>query len=293
MDGRSTIKRSSVLVVEKGEMSPLFRFSVIFLALFVASASFAYFTYYAQPKIIVAVVDTGLDLKQVRFRFVATQGFNTLNSNQTPQDDNGHGTQVSSAIHFFEPRAKIMPIKAIPRSGVATKEELAQGIIAAVDRGAKIINISAGVVSPSPDLEKAVKYAEERSVLLVAAAGSSGMNVEYPASYPFVIAVGGVNHSGARLSNSNTGHELDLIALGEYATNGLRGECLHGAGTSLAVPVVSAYVAKIILDNPDLNTEQVKNVLLRSVRDIGEQGKDDETGYGLLKLIRTPSNVCK
>ncbi len=251
------------------------------------------FIHYSQTKIIIAVVDTGLDLKQIRFKLVTTQGFNVLNPDKPPQDDNGHGTQVSSVIHFLEPCIKIMSIKAIPKSGVATKQELAQGIIAAVNQGAKVINISAGVVSSSLDLENAVRYAEDRDVFIVAAVGDGGTGIEYPAAYPTVLAVGGIDHNGVILSNSNTGPELDVMVLGEYATIGLRGECLAGAGTSLAAPIVSVYIARILRDNPDFKPQEARNVILSLLIDTEKPGRDDLTGYGILEIKQELLTLCE
>lgn len=238
---------------------------------------------YSQSKITVAIVDTGIDLNQMKFKLATTHGFNVFNPDNPPQDDNGHGTQIASVINFLEPRIKIMPIKAIPKSGVATKQELAQGIITAVDLGAKIINISSGVASSSPDLENAIRYAKEKNVIIVAAIGDSGTGIEYPAAYPDVIAIGGVDRKKKRLQNSNTGPELDAVALGEYATIGLRRECQMSAGTSLAAPIVSVYIARILIDSPDIEPKEVKKILLNSATDIEKHGKDEMTGYGLLK----------
>lgn len=266
----------------------MFLFGVLIIGILIFQ-----FIHYPQTKIIIAIVDTGIDLRQIRFKIAATRGFNVFNPDKPPQDDNGHGTQVASVIHFLEPRIKIMPIKAIPKSGVATKQELAQGIIAAVNRGAKIINISAGVVSSSLDLENAVRYAEEKGVFIVAAAGGDGSAIDYPAAYPTVLATGGVDHNGARLSNSSTGTELDVMALGEYPTIGLRGECFTGAGTSLAAPIVSVHIARILRDNLDIKPQEVINMLLNLTVDIGKLGKDDETGHGLLKQKEDISKMCE
>lgn len=249
---------------------------------FLIVGSIVYHAYDSRGKIIVAIVDTGIDFNQIKFRFATTNGFNILNSEKLPQDDNGHGTQIASAIHYLEPRIRIMPIKAISKSGFATKQELAQGIIIAVDRGANIINISAGILSPSLYLEDAVNYAEKRGVLVVAAVGGNELGIEYPAAYPTVVAVGGVDSDGARIKNSNTGPELDVMALGEYMTTGLRGECLAGKGTSLATPIVSTYLARILLDNPNYTPRETRNIIFNLTKDIGNPGKDIETGYGLL-----------
>lgn len=251
------------------------------------------FTHYLQTKIKVAVVDTGIDLKQIKFKFATINGFNLFNPDKSPQDDNGHGTQIASIIYFLEPRIKIIPIKIISKSGVATKQELAKGIIAAVDRGAKIINISAGVASPDPELEQAVRYAEERGIVIIAAAGGSGVGIEYPAAYPTVLAVGAVDNNHKRLLNSNMGPELDLVALGQLATIGLRGECRDGAGTSLATPIVSVYAARILLDNSELKPQEVRDMLLNLAIDIEDSGKDNSTGHGLLKQKEiTFGNIC-
>lgn len=258
------------------------RYYLIVLVIFFIGVLVFKFVNYSQTKIIVAVVDTGLDFKQIKFKLVASRGFNILDPDKSSQDDNGHGTQIASVINFLEPRIKIMPIKAIPRSGVATKQELARGIIAAVDRGARVINISAGVASSSPDLEKAIKYAEEKDVIIVAAVGGNGTGIEYPAAYPSVLAIGGVDHSENILQNSNSGPELDAVALGEYATIGLHGECLIGTGTSLSAPIVSVYAARIFIDNPSFKPEEVKNILLNFAIDIVKPGKDEMSGYGLL-----------
>lgn len=301
MDGQLITNKKRCLLAKKGIDSPLFCFltmfktwlySIILLGSLVASATIIYFVYYTHEKIVIAVIDTGVDFKQIKFRFVATKGFNILEPNRSSQDDNGHGTQVASIIHYLEPHIKIMPIKAIPRSGVATKKELAQGIITAVNLGAKIINISAGVVSSSSDLENAVNYAEKRGVLVVAAVGGGGSGIEYPAAYPTVLAVGGIDGNGTRLTNSNIGHELDIMALGEYVSIGLRGKCLAGAGTSLATPIVSVYLARILLNNPNYTPQQTRDILLSSAIDIEKPGVDDETGYGLLKQKEVTLEMC-
>lgn len=238
-------------------------------------------------------MDTGLDLKQMKFRTSAVEGYNIFEPGKPPQDDNGHGTQVASVIHFLEPRIRILPIKAIPRSGITTKQDLAEGIITAVNRGAKIINISAGVISPGLDLENAVKYAEENGVIIIAAAGGDGTGIEYPAAYSTVLAVGGIDNNGNILENSNTGPEIDFVALGNYKTIGLRGECLLGAGTSIATPIVSVYVAKIFLDKPNFTIEKIKKVLLKKTTDISTPGRDEISGYGLIKSEKNIFGICK
>jgi subtilisin family serine protease len=163
-------------------------------------------------KIVIAMIDTGIDVEQLQNgRFV--NGYNVIDPNVFPQDDHGHGTEVSSIIHQLDSRLYIMPIKVFNKRGMTEKDLLAQGIIWAVDHGANIINISAGVVSPSFQLEGAVKYAEEKNVLIVAATGNDGspINIHYPAAFSTVLAVGAVDSQNSKLASSNSGLQLDVV----------------------------------------------------------------------------------
>lgn len=246
-----------------------------------------------KTNIIISIIDTGVDTKNIGFGSNIINCFNLFDPNASCQDDNGHGNQVFSSIHFLQSHVKIIPIKAIGRSGIASKGDLASAIIISVDYGANIINISSGAEFSSPDLEKAVAYAEDKNVLIVAAAGGDDKGVDYPAAYPTVLAVGAVDYRNALLSNSDVGEELDLVTLGEYKTIGINNECRMGSGTSLSAPIVSAYAANILMGNPGITVELLRSRILSSLIDIGKPGRDESTGYGLLPLIVPTMDICK
>ena len=114
----------------------------------------------ALESVVVAVVDTGVDLKHPDLAGKLVDGTNILKPDAPPQDDNGHGTAVAGVIAAVSnnglgiagiaPNAKIMPIKAVGAKGVGEEEHLGQGIRYAVDNGADVIVLSLGLHLFSP-----------------------------------------------------------------------------------------------------------------------------------------------
>jgi uncharacterized repeat protein (TIGR02543 family) len=231
-----------------------------------------------------------------------------------PNDDDGHGTYVSGIIASatnngagsvgMAHNVSIMTIKAnLLFAGVFFADTLEYSIYYAVNNGADVINMSLGG-GGVPPYANALDYAEAQGVVVVAASGNSGVGtVSYPAAYGSVIAVGAVNSNNSRSSYSNYGTALDFVAPVGDATimwhqtltcQGTGGcnegsdltaySMRFGAGTSYASPQVAGAVALIKGVNKDFSASAVKNILIETVVDIGEPGKDDETGYGLLNL---------
>ena len=234
--------------------------------------------------IIIAVLDTGVNLKRKIFSSLI-QGYDVINDNNKIQDDNGHGTIVASIINRIEPKLKIMPIKAIPKSGFTDREYLAKGIIKAVDAGANIINISCGIVSSDKKLLDAVNYAEKNDVLIVAAVGNEGKydSIQYPAVYDNVLAVGAVDDMNRRLELSNWGGQIDVVARGyEVSAIGLNGDKKYVSGTSASTPIVSAIAGKILIQRPDINVKELRKIIKYMAKDINTYGWDEDTGYGLM-----------
>lgn len=142
------------------------------------------------------------------------------------RDDYGHGTHVAGIIAAVgnngtgiigvAPKAQIMVLKGLDKTGVGSATDLAQAIVYAAEEGAEVINTSwAG--NPAAIIKAAVEHAESLGALVVAAAGNSAAPLEqgiYPASLSQVIAVGATNHFDAPAPFSNFGGPLDLVAPG-------------------------------------------------------------------------------
>src|SRR5439155_6411063 len=104
--------------------------------------------------VVVAVVDTGVDLGHPDLQGHLVDGHNFVRKDRPPQDDNGHGTHVAGTIAAtlnnnigivgVAPGVSIMPIKALSRTGAGVDEPAARGIRWAVDHGAWVINLSFG-----------------------------------------------------------------------------------------------------------------------------------------------------
>lgn len=246
--------------------------------------------------ITIAVLDSGVDTDHPDLKNNLLPGINLVNPGRTAEDDNGHGTMVAGILAAQGNNgigvsgvlwdAKILPIKVLDHKGEAGSADiLAKGIRTAIDHKAKIIVMSVSNLNPSKALEDAVRYAESKGVLLVAASGNESSRVAYPAAYPTVIAVGAVNEQNTPIYQSNNGNELDIMApgWGVYTTK-VGGKYGSMKGTSAAAPQVAAAAAMILAKNPYYSPLDVRQVLYYSAINLGAKGWDAKTGYGLLNV---------
>lgn len=244
----------------------------------------------------IAVIDTGVDLEHPDLKNRIMKGINVLDEAAGPNDDNGHGTHVAGIIasetNNHEGGAgmtwfnKIMPVKAMGAEGYGTTFDIAKGIIWAVDHGADIINMSLGNYQPSRVLEEAVKYAYEKDVVMVSAAGNDGSDQPtFPSSYPEVLSVAAVDYDGKRASFSNFGDYIDISAPGVYIPSTyFKGEYAALSGTSMAAPHVAGLAALLKSANPDLSNKQIMDIIQTTAVDLGAQGKDTDYGNGLIDV---------
>jgi serine protease len=175
--------------------------------------------------VIVAVIDTGVskvaDLAETKF----VPGYNFVSNSENAADDHGHGTHVAGTIAQSTNNemgvagvaygATIMPIKVLSKSGSGSVAGIAQGIRWAADHGAHVINMSLGGPTRLGSLGAAVKYARDKGVVVIAAAGNDGRGrVGYPAAYPGVVAVAATQFDETTTFYSNWGPEIDVAAPG-------------------------------------------------------------------------------
>lgn len=250
--------------------------------------------------VIIALIDTGVDLDHVDLKDNLVPGTNLIQRNQPPRDDNGHGTSVAGVMAALGNnnkgiagllwKAKIMPIKALEPNGRGDEDKLGEGIRYAVDHGAKIVVLSVGLLRNDPFLEEIVQYAEEKGVLLVAATGNDeGQHVRYPAAYPSVLAVGGIRTNNQVEYRSNYGPEVDLVAPWSVYTTAPSNKYHYNEGTSMAAPQVAAAAALAWSRNPGMKVYEIRNLLRQTAEDVGDPGWDMYSGYGLLRVDRALS----
>ena len=168
----------------------------------------------------------------------------------------GHGTFIAGLIALIAPDAKIMPIRAFSPEGLSDAFSVAQGIKYAVDHGARVINLSFGSTEDSPVMHDAVAYAQQRGVLLVAAAGNenkgSDIAPQFPANWNLeVMSVAAIDSNNRKAGFSNYGSTVsvsapgvNLISLYPEANNAP--DYATWSGTSFAAPLASAGAALIL-----------------------------------------------
>jgi hypothetical protein len=188
------------------------------------------------------------------------------------------------------PGAQIISVRVANDLGQSNTFLLAQGIVAAVDAGARLINISMGGLGESPVLKNAIAYAQERGALIFAAAGNNGIEqVYHPAASEGVIAVGAVDANGNHLAFSNSGSEIAISAPG-YAVNAAwPGEMTAAVtGTSFSTPIVVGAVAAIMTEagSGTLTPWQAWQLLSSRLNDGGAPGEDSLLGAGMPDIGR-------
>src|SRR5690606_32173213 len=156
------------------------------------------------PQVRVAVIDSGICANHPDLAGRVLAGHDFVDEDAVPEDTFGHGCAVSGVIAAnidngegvagVAPNAQIMPLRVLDGQGVGTYSDVAAAIVYAADGGADVINLSLGGPNASNLLADAVRYAAQRDVLVIAAAGNTGREgVLYPAAYEGVIAVGSID----------------------------------------------------------------------------------------------------
>jgi thermitase len=256
------------------------------------------------PGFVVAVVDSGVS-SHPDLAGKLLPGWDYVNNDNNPADDNGHGTMVSGLLAAATNNAtgiaglcwscQILPVKVLDAGGSGTYSNIASGITYAADHGAKVINLSLGGSSASSTLQGAVTYAVGKGATVVAASGNNACDcVLYPAAYPNAIAVGAVDGTNVKSTYSNYGAALDVVAPGtNWATSSVTQSGYAAfAGTSSATPVVSALVALTLSVAPNLSPTQLATVLESSALDLGAVGWDSSYGAGEVDFAATLAAAC-
>ena len=259
-------------------------------------------------EVVVAVLDTGVDLDHPDLRANLVAGYNAINPAVSPQDDNGHGTLVAGIIGAATNNAtgvagvawnaRIMPVKVLDADGSGTDADIAEGIIWAASHGADVINLSLGGPGGSAAIDDAVlnalglnwegSYVGPNDSVIVAAAGNEASSgIHYPAAAPGVIAVSGTDHGGQFAWFSNHGAWIDIAAPGIDITStrlapGPAAAYGSETGTSFSSPIVAGVAALVRERHPSWRWDRVQWEVIRTAADRGPAGHDDAYGFGLV-----------
>ncbi len=212
-----------------------------------------------------------------------------------PTDDPRHGTAMASIIagtspdeRGIAPASQLLSVRVLDENGVGNSFVVAQGIMDAIDNGARVISMSIGSSGDSSVLSDAVAYALAHDVAIVAAAGNEGLGtVSYPAKYPGVIGVTAVDANGQRAQFANYGDGVTIAAPGiGVFTPWSADKVLDVSGTSPAVPFVSGALAAVLSQNPGMTVREATGLLVQYANDAGAPGPDPMFGAGIMSVDR-------
>ncbi len=246
----------------------------------------------------VGIIDTGIDLDHPDLTVAGDVTFVKVKGSKSGDDDNGHGTHCAGIVAAEDntigvigvaPEASLYAVKVLDHKGSGWVSDIIAGIEWSVDNGMQIISMSLGTSSDVQALHDACDAAYDAGVLIVAAAGNSGNeegtgdNVEYPAKYESVIAVAATDQDDNRWISSSTGPDVELAAPGvDITSTYLNGGYAIGSGTSMACPHVAGTAALVLAGKPELTNEEVRTRLQKIAEDLGEAGRDNLYGWGLV-----------
>lgn len=244
--------------------------------------------------VVVAVVDTGVDASHPDLAGQVLRGIDLVDEGTPPDDPHGHGTLVAGVVAALAsngeggsgaaPGVRILPVRVLDAQGAGNSELVARGVRWAADNGADVINLSLAEVPGlltdvtglmNSDFDDAIRYADQRGALVVAAAGNDGdSSTPYPASLP-VLVVGATERGDRVWARSNRDGRtvfapgVDIISTWKDHGYG------RSDGTSFAAPIASAAAA--ILRGRGMSAAQARERIEQTATPIG-------TGRGRVDL---------
>ena len=250
--------------------------------------------------VLVAIIDGGVDVSHPELQGVIADIFDAV---ETGVQAHPHGTAIAGAIAAqarlkgTAPAARILAAQAFDRGQDRMEGNgyvVAKSVYWAADRGARVINMSfAGPRDPS--IEQSLRYARQKGVILVAAAGNKGpLSVPlFPAANPDVIAVTATDFNDKVFQQANRGKHIAVAAPGvELFLPGLNGTYQEISGTSFAAAEVSGTIALLVERKPDLTHNDARRILMSTARDLGPPGIDAHFGAGLVDAYRALMSIA-
>lgn len=248
-----------------------------------------------QP-VVIGIIDTGAPKDHPDLDGAILEAKDFTGSPSGPWDVNGHGTHVAGDIAARygngkgvtgpAPESQIVCAKGLGDNGSGSDQMIANAFDWLLGRGdVGVINLSLGSDMHSPAIQQACDRAAAAKVPVVAAAGNSGGQINWPGRLPSVICVGAVDKARQIANFSCRGPEMDIAAPGVQILSTFRdGSYAMLSGTSMAAPWVAAVIALMIA--ADYTIDRGIDALIKRLKsaavDEGDPGHDYYFGWGLV-----------
>jgi subtilisin family serine protease len=225
----------------------------------------------------VAVIDTGILHNLSLFPNICCE-YDFVEDDSYAQDENGHGTHVTSILASnLEPRGiapgiTVVPIRALDASGKGYASDVIKAMYYAVEQNVSVISLSLGATNSPILTETANEIVKNYNITIVVAAGNYGPNsgtITSPGDAEYVITVGAIDKNNEISYFSSRGpvngvSKPDVVAPGvnvvTYSTNGLRGM----SGTSASTPFVSGLAALLLQQNNNRTPTEIKEIIINN-----------------------------
>ncbi len=267
--------------------------------------------------VVVAILDTGIDREHPDLKSRIDDCYDFADPAKGMIEDscndlNGHGTHMAGIVaadggltgeglYGFAPQASISIYRTCNNAGTCLSDDIAVAMRTAVDNGAQIIVLGFGGEAVSSFIDDAIAYAQEKEVLVIAAAGNDGPyddSVDWPARNPSVISVGALDSEKVIAEFSSHGLNGETKAYQanegdiEFAAPGVNIESTFRdggyailSGTSMAAPHIAGMAARLWQKDAKHPAQEVRSLLHGLAEDIGPAGDDDATGWGMPVMV--------
>lgn len=251
-----------------------------------------------EPSVVIAVVDTGVraDARELSGKLV--NGYDFVNGDADPDDDNGHGTAVATITAATTSnaygiagvcwRCRVMPLKALGADGSGFLSDAAQATLWAVEHGADVVNLSLGASDGSSQaMGAALDAADDAGVIVIASAGNAGTTAkQWPAADPRAFGVAALD-GDQRANYSNHGSWIDAAAPGCNPTVDRSEQATQFCGTSSAAPLVAGVAALALSTRIGATDDDVWRALTDTARPLAS-----DLGAGIIDADATTRAVA-
>lgn len=240
--------------------------------------------------ILTAVLDTGVYAQHADLAGRTLAGRNTFERTGDSSDVFGHGTLVAGVLGAASDNATgvtgvnwqspMLAVRVTNPDGRASSSAIAAGIVWAVNRGARVINVSFAPLQRDALVLRAARHAFAAGALVFISAGNDG-EASSARGAREIIFVGATDSADRLASFSSTGPFVDLAAPGVaiWSTTS-DGDYRAVSGTSFASPMAAGVAALVWSTQPALRPATVERILRETALDLGDPGRDDAYGAG-------------